>query len=138
MSSNVEGAQTDSLRTLVRKLIEEHRDFSSKVQEIDQRIEDSELTSLVNIFHPLRDSLIDHMLVEESEIFPEVSNRGLFTERISEIMQQHLEITAALDEMRSSIHRKDFQKLKVAFDELVRVLCNHFPAEEKEVFSLVI
>ena len=138
MSGLVE-SQQDSLRGLVKRLIEEHRDFSRKEQRLSGSIrDDADLSAIAEIFSPLRESLIGHMLVEETDIFPEVSNQGLFSERISEIMQQHLDITAALDEMRSSIHGKDFQRLSKAFDELVHFMQIHFRAEEKEVFPLVV
>lgn len=127
------------LKELVQKLLEEHRDFSSQTTEIEQSIDDlSALSRISKIFVPLREALIEHMLVEESEIFPEVSRRGLFTERISEIMQQHLDITAALENMRFALHGKDLNALKSAFDGLSTVMKLHFPAEESEVFSLVL
>lgn len=139
MTSLTPQGQNESLSSLVRRLVQEHRDFSGKEKKLRQTMnDDSELSTLRQTFYPLRESLIEHMLVEETDIFPEVSNRGLFDERISEIMQQHLEITAALDEMRFSLSRKDFQKLMSAFDDLVRVMHTHFPAEEKEVFPLVL
>lgn len=139
MSTLATESQKESLSSLVGKLIEEHRDFADKEERLNRRIgEDFDFSSLAETFLPLREALIEHMLVEETEIFPEVSNRGLLNERISEIMQQHLDLTAALDEMRFSLHRKDLEKLRVAFDNLVRVMHTHFPAEEKEVFSLVL
>ena len=129
--------QMESLSALVQRLLAEHRDFSSKSQALDHSISKSEFASVSDIILSLRESLIDHMLVEETEIFPEVSRRGFFNERISEIMQQHVEITAALDRIRFALHRKNIQELKVVFDELAQLMNTHFPAEEEEVFPLV-
>ena len=137
MSNLSEPSQTLSLRALVKRLLEEHRDFSSKVHILNESIDDFELSKISKVFVPFREALIEHMLVEESEIFPEVSRLGFFDERISEIMQQHVDITAALDEFRFSMHRKNLQDIKNAFDELVRLMNIHFPAEEKEVFMLI-
>ena len=137
MNNLSEPSQTLSLRALVKRLLEEHRDFSSKVHILNQSIDDFELSKISEVFVPFREALIEHMLVEESEIFPEVSRLGFFDERISEIMQQHVDITAALDEFRFSMHRKNLQDIKNAFDELVRLMNIHFPAEEKEVFTLI-
>ena len=54
MSTLAEQAQTDSLRALVKKLLEEHRDFSSQVQRLDQSIiENSQIATLTEIFVPL-------------------------------------------------------------------------------------
>ncbi len=126
------------LKELVQKLLEEHHDFSSQTCKIEQSIEKTvEFARISEVFVSLREALIEHMLVEESEIFPEVSRRGLFTERVSEIMQQHLDITAALENMRFALHGKNMNALKSAFDELSAVMKLHFPAEESEVFSLV-
>ena len=138
MSNLSEPSQTLSPRALVKRLLEEHRDFSSKVHILNESIDDFELSKISKVFVPFREALIEHMLVEESEIFPEVSRLGFFDERISEIMQQHVDITAALDEFRFSMHRKNLQDIKNAFDELVRLMNIHFPAEEKEVFTLII
>jgi iron-sulfur cluster repair protein YtfE (RIC family) len=126
------------LKELVQKLLGEHRDFSSQTAEITQSIDDAAAFARISkVFVPLREALIEHMLVEESEIFPEVSRRGLFTERISEIMQQHLDITAALENMRFALHGKNLNALKSAFEELSTVMKLHFPAEESEVFPLI-
>lgn len=137
MSIGLAQEQFSSLKKLVRTLIDEHRDFSSKVESLNNSISDSQLDAIKEIFVPLHESLIGHMLLEETEIFPEVSRLSLFDERISEIMQQHVDITAALDEFRFSIHRKNLNDIKEAFDELVGLMNMHFPSEEKEVFTLI-
>lgn len=130
--------QLESIGQLIRRLIAEHRDFALQTEQLDQGIRDARaLQELSGLFAPLYDSLVNHMLVEETEIFPEVSSRGLFTERVSEIMQQHLDITAALYEMKFALHRKNLSALRAAFDELLKAIGTHFPAEESEVFSLL-
>ena len=133
-------AEVGTLGTLVQRLMREHRDFASQTRKLDEDIASQSpvYQDITEIFATLRQDLIDHMLVEETEIFPEVSNRGLFNERISEIMQQHLDITAALDTMKFAIHAKDLEELRTGFNELCTIMNLHFPAEEKEVFSLVV
>lgn len=134
-----EGSDSGSLRELVRRLLAEHRDFASRTSLLENSIGDpSAIARITEVFVPLRDALVEHMLVEETEIFPEVSMRGLFTERVSEIMQQHLEITTALENMRFALHGKDREALRKAFEELSAVMRLHFPAEEREVFQLVV
>jgi hypothetical protein len=131
-------AEVQELGSLIGRLIKEHREFSTQTCDLGEGIEKSEtFDRLEEIFIPLNEQLVDHMLVEETEIFPEVSRRGLFDERVSEIMQQHLDITAALDEMKFALHRKNLEDLESGFTELTNVMKLHFPAEEKEVFSLV-
>ncbi len=123
---------------LIKKLVAEHRDFSSQTERLDRSLRESQtFHQLSEIFTPLKEALIDHMLVEETEIFPEVSARGLFSERVSEIMQQHLDITAALDRMKFAIHGKNLGAAGEAFNELLSAMKIHFPAEESEVFSLL-
>jgi iron-sulfur cluster repair protein YtfE (RIC family) len=125
------------LRVLIAKLLQEHHNFSSNIENLNQSINDSRLAFVSEIFSPLQEALVEHMLIEESEIFPEISRRGLFDDRISEIMQQHLDITSALGNMKSALHGKNFQALRRAFDELSGVIRVHFPAEEKEAFLLL-
>ncbi|MGI0083500.1 MAG: hypothetical protein ACREBQ_00290 [Nitrososphaerales archaeon] len=139
MSTSLEEEKMESLKRLVQKLLEEHHGFSSQVHGLKQGIEDSAtFDSISDSFLPLRDALIEHMLVEESEIFPEVSRRGLFDERISEIMQQHLDITASLDNMRRALHHKNLGELRLVFAKLDSVMNDHFPAEGRQVFALVL
>src|SRR5579875_2519305 len=57
--------QMESLSALVQRLLAEHRDFSSKSQALDHSISKSEFASVSDIILSLRESLIDHMLVEE-------------------------------------------------------------------------
>lgn len=130
--------ETQGLGSIIRRLLEEHREFSSQAQNLGQSIEESRaFDKLREIFSPLKEQLTDHMLVEESEIFPEVSRRGLFDEKVSEIMQQHLDITAALDKMKFALHRGDVEEFQGGFNDLSNMIDLHFPAEEKEVFSLL-
>ena len=140
MQAQVPGEEFSDLhlKELVQKLLEDHRNFSSETAEIAQSIDGvTAFAQISEVFVPLREALIGHMLVEESEIFPEISRLGLFTERTSEIMQQHLDITAALENMRFALHGKNLNALKSAFDKLSAVMKLHFPVEESEVFSLV-
>lgn len=130
--------EVERLRALVQSLLNEHREFSAQTSSLNQGISEGETSSqLMEIFSPLREELMNHMLTEESEIFPEVSRRGYFTERISEIMQQHLDITALLDAMKFAISRGNWNDLREAFHELSVAMNLHFVLEEKEVFSLL-
>ena len=132
--------EVGTLGALVQRLMREHRDFALQTNKLGKSIEseNSVFSELAEIFSALKQDLTDHMLVEETEIFPEVSNRGFFNERVSEIMQQHLDITASLDEMKFALHGKDLQAIRSSFTELCEIMNLHFPAEEKEVFSLVV
>ncbi len=95
------------LRALVEKLLDEHRRFSSQVRGLGEKADARELSKVREAFVPIEEALMEHMLVEESEIFPEVSRMGLFDESISEMMQQHIEITSSLDKMKYAIRGKD-------------------------------
>ncbi|MDG6905552.1 MAG: hemerythrin domain-containing protein [Nitrososphaerota archaeon] len=132
--------EVGTLEALVQRLMKEHRDFASQTGKLDESIacESPMYHEITKVFATLKEELTDHMLAEETEIFPEVSNRGLFNERISEIMQQHLDITAALDRMKFALHGKDLEELRSGFNELCAIMNLHFPAEEKEVFLLVL
>jgi hemerythrin len=131
--------QVETLGMLVDRLRKEHKDFSSQTDSLARRIKEMQtFDQIIEIFAPLKDALVDYILTEETEIFPEVSRRGLFSERISEIMQQHVDITAALDKMKFGLRGKNIGDLQEAFDELSAIMKLHFPAEEKEIFPLVV
>jgi hemerythrin len=127
-----------NLKVLIDRLTREHKDFLAQVADLKRNIETkAEFDLTRETFATVKNALIEHMLTEETEIFPEVAMRGLFAERISEIMQQHVEITAASDKMKFALHRRDIESLREGFSELLTLLKVHFPAEEDEVFSIV-
>jgi iron-sulfur cluster repair protein YtfE (RIC family) len=137
MSNIVQKTQSESLGPLIKKLVEEHCDFFRQEQVLETKISNFEFQTLSKMLALLKESLVAHMLVEESEVFSEVSRCGVFNERVSEIMQQHVEITAALQDMRFSLRAKNLEELKRTFEKLIYLMQLHFPAEEAEVFSLV-
>ncbi len=92
------------------------------------------LVSLREHFVKLQDTLTEHMLTEEFEVYPELMKRGLFTEETSAIMQQHHDLTAQLGQMELALRIGNLYEFKSILDTLERVLKDHQPAEEEKVF----
>jgi iron-sulfur cluster repair protein YtfE (RIC family) len=54
-------------------------------------------------FVSLQDSLVEHMLVEEFEVYPELMRKNLLELAISSIMQQHFNVVSCLGKMELSL-----------------------------------
>lgn len=127
------------LRSLVERLEAEHRKFASDIAELAQESRAGQETDLVReLFVPLQDSLTEHMLLEEFEVYPELMRKNLFDQSISSIMQQHHDVTSSLGKMELSLRLKNVAEFKVALDGLAEVLRRHQPAEEEKVFPSAI
>ncbi len=123
---------------LVAKLMDEHRQFSVDVRELNGALDPpGSLEALRVRFLHLQDALTEHMVVEEFEFYPELARRGLFDDTVSAIMQQHHELTASLNKMGLALRLGDLKEFKSALDDLERVLKVHQPAEEEKLFPLV-
>ena len=124
------------LRTLVSRLEKEHRKFASDIDGLEEKVQADEVDAVRELFVPLQDSLTDHMLVEEFEVYPELMRKNLFDAWISSIMQQHHDVTSSLGKMELSLRLGNFAEFQAALEELAGVLRKHQPAEEEKVFPL--
>ena len=125
------------LCTLVKRLEEEHRKFASDIAGLEKKSQTDQETSMIRaLFVPLQDTLTEHMLVEEIEIYPELMRKGLFDQSVSSIKQQHLDVSSSLGKMELSLRLGNFSKFNAALRELAEVLHRHQTAEEEKVFPL--
>ncbi len=134
--------EVGSLKELIAALTKEHRSFPTQLEEMREDLarsgDGSSLQREIEMrFFRLQDTLSGHMVTEEFEFYPVVADRGLLDETVSEIMQQHHEITAELERMGLSLRAKDVRGFRSALDALERTLRVHQPAEEEKVFPLV-
>ncbi len=128
-------SELTSIRSLVERLVEEHRDFPRKVQGLRDELSRSLVRKrLEGRFVELQDTLTGHMLAEEFEVYPELMKRGLFDQEISGIMQQHHDLTAQLGKMELALRIANFGEFRDALEKLEKVLRVHQPAEEERVF----
>jgi len=133
--SGVVAVDINSIRELIDRLIQEHRACPSQVKALNDALESPEnLKSLNDHFVKLQDSLTEHMLAEEFEVYPELMKRGLFDEGTSMVMQQHHDLTASLGKMELALRIRNLIEFGAALDELDEVLRVHQPAEEEKVF----
>lgn len=139
MSTVAVSERLQELRTLVERLVKEHREYASGIEGLDAGVQREETAEkLREPFTFLQDSLTEHMLTEEFEVYPELMRRNLFDSTVSSIMQQHHDVTACLGKMELSLRLGNITEFKNALEELAMVLRSHHPAEEEKVFSLVV
>ncbi len=125
------------LRALVKRLEREHRKFASDIGGLQEESRvDRDMEALRRRFVELQDSLTEHMLTEEFEVYPELMRKNLFDQSISAIMQQHHDLTASLGKMELSLRLKNLAEFGASLDELAGILRSHQPAEEEKVFPL--
>ncbi len=133
-----ESEQVQGLLEQIKRLLAEHRSYASELERLRGEARTGVATiSLRDHFTALQDSLTEHMLTEEFEIYPEVMKRDLFDSSISSIMQQHHDVTSCLGKMELSLRLGRAEEFLSAMEELVGVLCSHQPAEEEHVFPLI-
>lgn len=135
MNSGVALQEAHSIRELVARLIQEHLSYPLLIKALNVSPAGvRDMLDLNDHFVKLKDSLTEHMLSEEFEIYPELMRRGLFDEGTSTIMQQHHELTASLGKMELALRLGNLMEFTKALDELDSVLRLHQPAEEEKVF----
>ena len=118
---------------------EEHRSFASDILGLEKEsLADCGADMLRKLFVPLQDSLTEHMLVEEFEVYPELMRKNLFDSSISSIMQQHHDLSSSLGKMELSLRLRNLPEFKAALERLAEVLHMHQPAEEERVFPLAV
>ncbi|MDG6898842.1 MAG: hemerythrin domain-containing protein [Nitrososphaerota archaeon] len=126
------------LAALVGRLVEEHRGYASDMEELGRLAEAEEkVETLRRPFASLQDRLTEHMLVEESEVYPEVMRRDHFDSTVSTVMQQHHDVTASLARMEFSLRIGKLPEFRSGLEGLSAVLRSHQPAEEEKVFPLL-
>lgn len=139
MSTVAASEQLQELRTLVKRLVEQHRQYASDIEGLNAEVQAEEATEkLKEPFTSLQDGLTEHMLTEEFEVYPELMRRNLFDSTVSSIMQQHHDVTACLGKMELSLRLGNLTEFKNALEDLATVLRSHHPAEEEKVFPFVV
>lgn len=137
MSSTSVLDHLQELRQLVKRLEEEHRKFASEIDSLSRDVLTAgEVEKLKERFVSLQDTLTEHMLVEEFEVYPELMRKNLFDSAVSAIMQQHHDVTSNLGKMQLALRLRNSVEFKAALAELSGVLRLHQPAEEEKVFPI--
>ena len=140
METAAVSAIVQDLHILIGRLEEEHRSFATDIEGLGNaaRGDGSSTSTLVVPFTALSDSLTEHMLVEESEVYPAVMAGGLFDPSVSSIMQQHHDVAGSLSRMALALRNDGLGEFRIALEELSSVLRVHQPAEEEKVFPLLV
>ncbi len=126
---------TNMLYDLTMKLIYEHRSFASDLKSIEDSINTFDINYLSGLLNEFRSKLSNHIIDEESVLFPEVANRNLVDHSLlSHIMQQHLEILEHLDKLELALSSNDQKSFKEIITHLKTILEEHHKLEETKVF----
>ncbi|MDG6933217.1 MAG: hemerythrin domain-containing protein [Nitrososphaerota archaeon] len=129
---------TAELKDLITRLTNEHRQILSQANELESCLSNPlNVQILEKPTTDMYDKLGEHMLIEESELYPKIVELGMFDETISGIMQQHHDLTAELNRMRSSLRLNDFKEFRSSLKRLKQILMPHQSAEEVKVFPLL-
>jgi|GEM_PF-3191118 iron-sulfur cluster repair protein YtfE (RIC family) len=128
------------LYELVKKLINEHRLFASDMQNMESLVRSSEIdiNQLSKLLSELRYKLSNHIIDEESVLFPEMAYNNLVdTSLLSEVMQQHLDILDRLDKLELELGAKNLENFKEILKDLQEILNIHHKSEETKIFPNV-
>ncbi|MEM3832981.1 MAG: hemerythrin domain-containing protein [Thermoprotei archaeon] len=126
------------LYDLVMKLIQEHRLFASDLKSIEDSINTSNINHIASLLNEFRSKLSNHIIDEESVLFPEIVNKNLVDQGfLSHIMQQHLDILEHLDKLELVLNSNDQKSFKEIIADLKIILEEHHKLEETKVFPNV-
>lgn len=127
------------LRALIERLVKEHRTFADQNESLTRMVteEDEATPELTQLFYTLRDGLLEHIHVEEAQIYPDLKEHGQFDSLVEMIMQQHEELKEALQLMEEALNAKDIESMWEALILLTDILGVHQPAEEEVVFPMI-
>ncbi len=131
---------SDSLGELLDRLASEHLTYPLMIDSLERMLgaRNVDVAQLRAEFKGFKDSLMQHVIDEESEVYPEVARMGLLDFSVSAIMQQHQEVTDGLARMEAAMAKDDWAGALKELHHLADVLDAHQSAEEKEVFPLAI
>ncbi|MGC9069365.1 MAG: hemerythrin domain-containing protein [Thermoprotei archaeon] len=123
------------LYDLTMKLIYEHRSLASDLKSIENSINTFDINYLSSLLNEFRSKLSNHIIDEESVLFPEIANRNLVDHSLlSHIMQQHLDILEHLDKLELALSANNQKSFKEIITHLKIILEEHHKLEEMEVF----
>ena len=127
------------LRQLVEKLILEHHTFADQNEVLVRTAADSDMVTpeMYQLLSSLRDGLMQHIVEEESKIYPDLKRRNQFDNLVAMIMQQHEELKASLRQIEAALDARDTEALRDALTLFTEILSVHQPAEEDVVFPMV-
>lgn len=90
---------------------------------------------MAKLLSEFRYKLSNHIINEESVLFPEIARYNLVdTGLLSEVMQQHLDILDHLDKLELELGAKNVESFMRILKDLQDILNIHHKSEETQIF----
>jgi len=90
---------------------------------------------VAKLLSEFRYKLSNHIINEESVLFPEIARYNLVdTGLLSEVMQQHLDILDHLDKLELELGAKNVESFMRILKDLQDILNIHHKSEETQIF----
>ncbi len=123
---------------MIKRLELEHRNFESKLAEVETNVDINNIILALEIIRSISDKIIRHAIEEEARLMRVIMHKAKdeSTESVK-IMQEHNWVIIIKKTCTSS-NSDEHEQAKNDLNELINNLRNHFKEEEEIVFPLVL
>lgn len=123
---------------MIKRLELEHRNFESKLAEVETNVDINNIILALEIIRSISDKIIRHAIEEEARLMRVIMHKAKdeSTESVK-IMQEHNWVIIIMKTCTSS-NSDEHEQAKNDLNELINNLRNHFKEEEEIVFPLVL
>lgn len=123
---------------MIKRLELEHRNFESKLAEVETNVDINNIILALEIIQSISDKIIRHAIEEEARLMRVIMHKAKdeSTESVK-IMQEHNWVIIIKKTCTSS-NSDEHEQAKNDLNELINNLRNHFKEEEEIVFPLVL
>ena len=131
---------------MIKRLELEHRNFESKLAEVETNVDINNIILALEIIRSISDKIIRHAIKEEARLMRVIMHKAKdeSTESVK-IMQEHNWVMNFLKnriiiikKISTSSNSDEHEQAKNDLNELINNLRNHFKEEEEIVFPLVL
>jgi iron-sulfur cluster repair protein YtfE (RIC family) len=131
---------------MIKRLELEHRNFESKLAEVETNVDINNIILALEIIRSISDKIIRHAIEEEARLMRVMMHKAKdeSTESVK-IMQEHNWVMNFLKnriiiikKTSTSSNSDEHEQAKNDLNELINNLRNHFKEEEEIVFPLVL
>jgi iron-sulfur cluster repair protein YtfE (RIC family) len=131
---------------MIKRLELEHRNFESKLAEVETNVDINNIILALEIIRSISDKIIRHAIKEEARLMRVIMHKAKdeSTESVK-IMQEHNWVMNFLKnriiiikKTSTSSNSDEHEQAKNDLNELINNLRNHFKEEEEIVFPLVL
>jgi hemerythrin-like domain-containing protein len=131
---------------MIKRLELEHRNFESKLAEVETNVDINNIILALEIIRSISDKIIRHAIEEEARLMRVIMHKAKdeSTESVK-IMQEHNWVMnflknriVIIEKTSTSSNPDEYEQAKNDLNEFINNLRNHFKEEEEIVFPLVL